>query len=292
MPSEDDPSPVSALRAARRRSDGSVRPRAAGADGGRSREPARRSERRSVDATIQRLVEQYGRRRAVALRNQIVERCRPVVEAMARTMALRVPRCVDAQDLLHSGMWGLMQAIDSYRPARCDQFMAFMRIRVRGAMLDELRGMDYLTRQQRRRLRQREQAMAELRQELAREPSDAELAAAMGVSHSALRQSYRDGVRARQLTGDAEAGEHLDLLDRLADEAGESPSEAIERKELLAKIRAILRPVEWKVLQLHYLEGMSGKEVARRLRLSASRICQIHVRVVDRLKERLAAAVG
>jgi RNA polymerase sigma factor for flagellar operon FliA len=249
-----------------------------------------------VDAglsSLEELLQCHRRRRSIALRNQIIERCREVVETMARTLAYRLPPSVDPQDLVHAGIWGLMQAVEKYEPTRCDQFVAFMRIRVRGAMIDELRNMDFLPRLYRRRLRDREQALSRLRLELLREPSSAELAAELGVSPDELQRAYQNKPQVQGGQGSQPAGgEDVDnLLEHLTDQAVESPIEVIDRQDLLDKIRDSLRPVEWKVLQLHYLEGMSGKEVARRLRLSASRICQIHGRVMDRLKSRLVAAV-
>lgn len=249
-----------------------------------------------AEAPAQQLLRRYARRRNVALRNQIVELHRDIVESMARSMALRLPPCVDSQDLVHAGMWGLMQAIDKYDADRCDQFVAFMRIRVRGAMLDELRHMDYLPRLYRRRIREREQAMARLRAELRRDPSEAELAEELGVSVAQLQRGYGDRAMmhsAGQIELPAGGGDDgtFDSMDRIADDDSESPLESISRQDMLAMIKQSLEPVEWRVLQLHYLEGMSGKEVARRMRLSASRICQIHGRVLDRLKQRLQPAV-
>lgn len=246
----------------------------------------------SVDptATLEALLARYRRRRTLALRNEIVERCCDIVESMARTLALRLPPSVDAQDLAHAGMWGLMQAIEKYEPSRCDQFTAFMRIRVRGAMLDELRNMDFLPRLQRRRIRDREAALGRLRMLLAREPSEVELAAELGVSVAELQRAFQQQpaqARAAKTAPGDSLGESLELL---PDDGQESPIEAINRQDLLAMIRDSLEPIEWKVLQMHYLEGMSGKEVATRLRLSAARICQIHVRVMDRLKARLGTA--
>jgi RNA polymerase sigma factor for flagellar operon FliA len=242
-------------------------------------------------AATEDLLHRYRRRRSVLLRNLLVERHRAIVEAMARRLALRLPPSVDAQDLVHAGIWGLMQAIDKFEPLRCNQFTAFMRIRVRGAMLDELRALDWLPRLWRRRLRDREQALARLRAGLLREPDEHELAQELGVSVARLHRAYRAtaGVHGlRAVHGDREDGDG-DAMDHLADDALESPIESINRQELLALVRQSLEPVEWRVLQLHYFEGMSGREVARRLRLSASRICQIHGRVLDRLKNRLAA---
>jgi RNA polymerase sigma factor for flagellar operon FliA len=230
------------------------------------------------------LLRRYRRRATTTLRDCVVERHRGVVESMARGLASRLPPSVDAQDLVHAGMWGLMQAIANYEPERCDQFSAFMRIRVRGAMLDELRHLDFLPRLFRRRLRQRNEALTKLRATLEREPSDAELAQELGVSETALWRRY-ESLALRVAHGSETDGENG--MEQLADDAVESPIEAITRQELLDLVRRNLQPVEWKVLQLHYLEGMTGKQVARRMRLSASRICQIHGQVLDRLKVQL-----
>lgn len=237
------------------------------------------------------LLRRYRRRPTVRVRDLLVERHRQIVESMARSLMRRLPPSVDSQDLVHAGIWGLMQALEKFEPQRSDQFSTFMRIRVRGAMLDELRNMDFLPRLYRRRLRHREAALQRLRAELLREPLDVELAEELGVTVETLQRSYaRRGEVHNVSRGDSpENGRGWDGLDLLVDDETESPIEAISRQEMMAKIRDNLEPIEWKVLQLHYLEGMSGKEVARRLRLSASRICQIHLRVLSRLKTRLRA---
>lgn len=247
----------------------------------RRRAPAAGAE----DASTEDLLRRYRERGTRSLRDRVVERHRDVVESMAHGLATRLPRSVDAQDLVHAGMWGLMQAIAAYEPDRCDQFSAFMRIRVRGAMLDELRHLDFLPRLFRRRLRERAEVQSRLSMELERVPTETELAAALGITEEALLRRHEPlQRRASRGEGDTE----VDPCEQLADDAVESPIEAITRQELLAMIRRSLQPIEWKVLQLHYLEGMTGKQVARRLRLSASRICQIHGRVLERLKVRLA----
>jgi RNA polymerase sigma factor for flagellar operon FliA len=244
---------------------------------------------RTRDDSTEALLRRYRRGASPALLDRVVERHRAVVEQMAATLAARLPRSVDVQDLVHAGMWGLLQAIAAYEPARCDQFQAFMRIRVRGAMLDELRHLDFLPRLFRRRVRERDAMSAALRMQLEREPTESELAAALGITeHALLRRHaptfWRDGA--------LDAGPGEGRLQQLPDEDLESPLDVITQKEQIEQIRASLEPIEWKVLQLHYLEGLNGKQVARRLRLSASRICQIHGRVLDRLKARLLPTVS
>jgi len=235
----------------------------------------------------------YRRTRNAKTRNQLLERYRGIVEGMAMAMVVRLPRSVDVQDLTHAGMWGLMQAIENFEPERGIHFLTFMRLRVRGAMLDELRSLDYLPRLFRRRRRALQEAEVRLREDLQREPNDAELADELGVSESVFRLRFSPMTLSSIGNGPADVtdGEgDTDGLQELADDQLESPIEALHRQDLLAKIEASLQPVEWKVLRLHYLEGLSGKEVARRLRLSASRVCQIHGRVLSRLKTRLQPA--
>ena len=236
--------------------------------------------------TTEALLARYRRTGTHALFARVVERHRGAVEAMAASLATRLPPSVDARDLVHAGLWGLMQAIHSYEPARCDQFTAFMRIRVRGAMLDELRHLDFLPRLSRRRVRERDQVRARLRMELEREPTGSELAAALGITEQALLRRCEPSLL-RPVRSADDAGE--DHVEQLPDDDVEPPLEAITRQEQIDLIRTSLDPVEWQVLELHYFEGLTGKQVARKLRLSASRICQIHGRVLDRLKARWTA---
>jgi RNA polymerase sigma factor for flagellar operon FliA len=244
--------------------------------------------RRATEVTTEVLLGRLRRRSSDEIRNELVERHRGHVEAMARALSARLPRSVDVDDLVHAGLWGLMRAIENFDPDRGGEFLPFMRPRVRGAMLDELRTMDFLPRLYRQRLRERESAALRLRERLCREPSDSEIAAELGVSEARLRQSYV--APPDRLRADSQRDPGADGIDSLPDDDLESPIDAQNRQDLLAKIEQSLQPIEWTVLRMHYLEGMSGKEVARKLRLSAARICQIHVRVLSRLKNRLSSA--
>jgi len=227
------------------------------------------------------LLARYRRRPSVRLRNLLIERYRGMVEAMAQTLAQRLPASVDRQDLVHAGIWGLIRALNAYRPDRGATFVGFMRVRVRGAMIDELRHSDRLARMQRQHARRRDAALESLRARLQREPSDAELAQELGVSERGYRLRFSAEV----------APQRVDAADELPDAAAECPSDPADRADLLRRIQACLPPIEWRVLHLHYIEGLTGKEVARKLRLSPSRVCQIHVRVLSRLKAKLGAAM-
>lgn len=251
----------------------------------------RKARASSADESVG-LLSRYRRSRSVNARNQLVERYRGMVEGMARAMAMRLPKSVDVHDLIHAGVWGLMQAIENYDPRIGRHFVPFMRMRVRGAMLDELRNLDFLPRLYRRRQREFDAARDELRRQLERDPSDTELAESLGVSEQRLRRTYSLSLSAsgRAAARFADPSAHSvdrDDLETLADTEAHGAVEAVDRRELIETIAASLAPIEWKVLRLHYLEGMSGRDVARKLRLSASRICQIHGRVLSRLKTRL-----
>lgn len=270
-------------------------PRVGGTSGTTRRNGGSRAERSTAQGTRSAsmvLLRRYRRRRSVAVRNELIEQFRQHVEAIARTLCMRLPKSVDVDDLVHAGVWGLIQAIDSFDIDRGTSFEVFMRRRVRGAMLDELRNMDYLPRLYRHRMKALDAAEQRLRDTLAREPSDAELAEELGISESRLRVSYGRAPTLRPLDpirgGFAESGDR-DGMDSLVDDDWMNPLDALDRQDMLEKIEASLQPIEWAVLRMHYIEGMSGKDVAAKLRLSAARICQIHVRVLSRLKARLRA---
>jgi RNA polymerase sigma factor FliA len=246
--------------------------------------PASSATTRSSGESTEELLRRYRRSGAPTLMARVIERHQADVAAMASGLATRLPRSVDPQDLVHAGLQGLMQAIEVYEPDRCDQFSAFMRIRVRGAMLDELRQLDFVPRLARRRLRERDHVRAQLRMQLEREPTDSELAQALGITEEALARRFEPVVL--HSTASTDGGD--DQFEQLADDGVESPADALDRQELVARIEALLEPLEWKVLRLLYLEGLTGKQVARKVRLSPSRICQIHGRVLAALKSRLS----
>lgn len=247
--------------------------------------PVKSRQRVSSGVTTEQLIGRYRLRRSSAVLDTIVERHRAAVEAMAFALVAKLPRSVDVQDLAHAGMWGLMQAIGSYQKERCDSFESFMRIRVRGAMLDELRHLDFLPRLFRKQVRERDAARSQLRMQLEREPTNAELAEELGITEDVLMHCPDSNVLRSVHWREAESDD--DHVEHIADDGIESPIEAITRQELLDLVRKNLQPIEWKVLKLHYLDGLTGRQVAQRLRLSASRICQIHVTVLERLKHQL-----
>ena len=182
------------------------------------------------------------------LRTELLDRYHSLVEGMARALVGRLPRSVDVDDLVHAGLWGLLQAIDNWRPERGTHFVPFMRFRVRGAMLDELRSMDFVPRVFRRHQREVDRVREELRAQLGREPSDAEIADGVGMPESRMRVDYaiaRPPAQAseRMSPSRIDGAESADGLDsfpatKSSGEAAEGPLEALTRRDLVERIRS------------------------------------------------------
>ena len=224
-----------------------------------------------------------------------MERHLPDVVETARCLSARLPRSVDVDDLCNAGYSGLLRCIETYDVSKGRSFLSYLRTRVYGAMVDELRAMDWLPRLMRSRLAQRDQLLERLRQDLGREPSEQEMAKGLGVSIETYRRSYPAVGSAVATSLVASSEQELDRLDasivglvshgRAASES--HPLTAMYHQELMERIQKILTTTEWKLVDLHYFKGLKLRDVAGRLNLSPARICQIHGRVLVRLKERL-----
>ena len=233
---------------------------------------------------------------AKRLRQAIVERFLADVGDMARMLGSRMPRTVDTEDLCNAGYFGLLRCLDSYDPTKGRSFTSYMRQRVYGSMVDELRAMDWLPRLMRSRLAQRAQAVRVLTQEHGREPSETEIASHLGLSLDAYRRAYpaSGSVQRTTLLGNSELD--MEQLENVIVGIGGAGREAhddahpltgLYHQELIERVRELLSDSEWRLVDLHYLQGRKLREVAEDLGLSPARICQIHHSVIQRLKERL-----
>lgn len=228
-------------------------------------------------------------------RNELAESYLPLVRLLAEEVAARVPRSVDPDDLISVGVFGLLQAIEAFDPRRNVKFQTFCRTRIRGAMLDELRSHDLLSRDARDRAREVALARTRLRQELGREPTHHELAQRVRLAPHAVERILAKAATRTVLSLDLATGavgddddEPLFLSDDLVDEGGE-PHEAAQKNDLLALIDLTLSDVERKVVQLRYGDGMTMRSIGRRLGVSESRVCQVHSRLLLKLHRRLAS---
>jgi len=220
-------------------------------------------------------------------REAVASEMLPFVRRAAAQIARRAPRHAAIQDdLVSAGMEGLLSAMDRYDPRRRVAFQAFALQRVKGAMLDELRRLDPLTRDQRRDSRRRLETLGRLEQDLGRSPEEAEVAEGMGLDVD----SYRDLVRtisasiAVAVADDGETVENAHDLD---------PEEACGRAEAVASLQQQLRALPERmqmVLSLLYVEDLNLREAGETLGVSESRVCQIHGEAIKRLRAGLGSA--
>jgi RNA polymerase sigma factor for flagellar operon FliA len=235
------------------------------------------------------------RTRRRSYRNELALSYVPLVRVVADEIASRVPRSVDADDLASVGIFGLLQAIEGFDPRRGVKFETFCRMRIRGAMIDELRTHDRLPRDARQRARDVHGARFDLRQELGREPNHHELAQRTRLTTAELERILARVATRHVLSLDVAITEVVDddetllLGDDLVDPELPEPSELALKKDLLGSISDALTKVERDLIRLRYREGLTMRKIGRRLKLSESRVCQLHTRLLLRLHRRFAA---
>jgi RNA polymerase sigma factor for flagellar operon FliA len=217
----------------------------------------------------------------------------PLVRAAAERMRAKLAGQVELDDLLSSGAIGLMHAVQSFDPGRGVKFETYCLARIRGAMLDELRSMDWVPRLARSRYRKLGQAAQILEATTGRKPTDAELARKLHIPLGKLRQMQADA----QITGQVSLEHPVDAADdwgaRLGDtlpcQREEDPTRQTLRQELKELIETGLSRAERLVILLYYCEEMSMREIGETLDLSESRVSQMHSTLLVRLREKLEA---
>ena len=229
-----------------------------------------------------------------ARRDALVARYAPFVKLLANRMALRLPPSVSVDDLISAGSIGLLDAIDKFDPSKDVQLKTYAEFRIKGAILDELRQMDWLPRSVRKMSRQMERAAAEVEKRLNRPARDAEIADEMGVD----LETYYD------MLGHARDVEVFSL-DEFVENHGndsackrsygslisgnDSPLDRVvaqQMKEFMVQEIKSLPQRDQIVISLYYYEGLTLKEIGEVIQLTESRISQIHSRIIARLRSR------
>lgn len=232
----------------------------------------------------------YRLTRSPQLRDQLIERNLTLVKYAAAWVAGRLPSHLRLDDLYSAGTLGFLRAIEDYDPERGVEFSAYAVPRIRGAIFDELRRLDYLPRRVRRKIRDAQRAIETLSQRLDREPSDEEVAVELGVSLEDYRRLLGEGVTLLSL--DATYGNRDDggsAFDSVEDTSSPSPVRTFELKERRATLGRIIDGLpekERQVLSLYYYEELTMQEVGQVLGVTESRVSQIHSSAI--LKMRVA----
>jgi RNA polymerase sigma factor FliA len=230
-------------------------------------------------------VNAYSQRPSARETEALVMRHAELVKRIAYHLAGRLPASVEVDDLIQAGMLGLLEAAANYSEGRGASFETYAGIRIRGAMLDGLRKLDWAPRSVHRKARAVAKAIRELESEYGREARDAEVAERMGMKLSDYHRIVEDSAGCQISSLTTEEGE-MTLTDSSADPFRDVVDE--DFREALAEAIANLPERERLVMSLYYDDELNLKEIGAALRVSESRICQIHGQALVRLQARLA----
>ncbi len=235
-------------------------------------------------------------------RERLIINYSPLVKYVAGRLSSNLPQTVDTADLISYGVFGLIDAIDKFEPDRGIKFETYAIARIKGAIIDELRALDWVPRSVRARARDIENAYITLENRLKRVPTDAEVAAELGISLRELddllaRLAYTSVVSFEELWSGSQDREERSSQGaaQIRDHRAEDPVEVYESKELrqiLADAIDRLPERERAVITLYYYEGLTLKEIGTILGVTESRVSQLHTKAVLRLRARVRAAQG
>lgn len=212
----------------------------------------------------------------------------PLVKRIAHHMMVKLPSSVEVDDIIQAGMMGLLDAAGRYDELRGAQFETYAAQRIRGAMLDELRGADWLPRSLRRDMRRIETAIHRLQQTLGRAPVESEIAKELGISLAEYQQMLLE-ARGAQLVyyEDFHGEDDEDFFDRHETNGDSNPMSMLQdgrfRKALVKAIDA-LPERERLMMALHYEQDLNLREIGEVMGVSESRVCQLHSQAVARLR--------
>jgi RNA polymerase sigma factor FliA len=221
------------------------------------------------------------------LRDRLVVHYTPMLRAVAQRVGSGLPSFVELADLVQSGVFGLVDAVERFDPARCPRFESYAAQRIRGAILDELRAQDWVPRSVRGRARELDRAQERLEGRLLRAATDHELAAELDLPVHEVRALARQVQMISVEALDEQSGGDSELLAADPDTDPMVVVQARETLRLLAIAVAQLGERDRTVVQLYYLENRTLAEIGRLLGVTESRVCQLHTRLVGRLRGRM-----
>jgi len=242
--------------------------------------------------TVHKWWKQFARSRKDAIRNRLIEHYLHLVRYTAERLYAKLPEEVELDDLISAGTFGLVDAINAFDLSRGVKFETYCAQRIRGAILDELRSMDWVPRLVRARAHKLDRARGELEMQLGRTPSERELAKKMRLSLTEFRKLQRDAravglIRLSRKWFETDSNRDVREIDVLEDKRSEDPFEHFQRKDIRDWVTRGLSRAERLIIILYYFEGMTMKEIGETLALSESRVSQMHSAILDRLKHHL-----
>lgn len=219
---------------------------------------------------------------------KIFEKYFPIVRRIVNSMRSKLPPYADADELHSAGVWGLADAIRRLDDSRSDSFDGYIAIRIRGAIIDELRNIDYMSRSARNDAKNIEKIKNDLEQKLSHAPSDREVMSAMGVS----RRQFDKIMRRTQTyafisINDNKSDSDSSLEETIPDNYSPTPAEQLQRRERFTEIRDGIKTLPEKqrrVIDSYYFQHKKLGEIAREFGLTEARICQIHSQALSNLR--------
>jgi RNA polymerase sigma factor for flagellar operon FliA len=231
------------------------------------------------------------------LRNVLMELYYPLVRHIAERLLQTLPKSIELDDLVSAGLFGLMDAIRGFDPDRGIKFKTYCTTRIRGSILDQLRSQDWVPRLVRLKAGRIEKALQRLQGEYGREPTHAELAAALEMEHGELSAEI-SSARARTMFSLSERWDERDdessmeKVEVIEDRTAVDPIGEMNKRDLMGYITRSLTHKERFIIEQYYQVGHTMREIGEMLALTESRVCQIHSNVMARLKSLLGPKAG
>jgi RNA polymerase sigma factor FliA len=243
----------------------------------------------SMELELEHLWDAYRVSRDETLRNRLLIHYLPLAQAIARHMHSRMPAAIELDDLAQAAILGMRSAIATYDASRGIRFESFCGPRVRGAILDHLRALDWAPRMLRSRVQRLQEAIRQIEMSTGDSPTDEQLSSALNLPveevHDLKGEALPPPVRIRSTTADDD--EHAVNLELLADRHNDTPVREAQRADLREFLVRGLTVTERQVIMLYYYDNLSLREIGETLHLCESRVSQIHQGIIERLRERM-----
>jgi RNA polymerase sigma factor FliA len=250
----------------------------------------------SVDPAVVELWDRFKSTGDAAARERLILQYSPLVKYVAGRVSVGLPSSVEHGDLVSYGMFGLIDALEKFDLSKGFKFETYAITRIKGAIIDELRSIDWIPRSVRTKAKRVEKALAALEERLDRTPTEEELAAELEMGVEELRQLLTQvsltSIAALDESMPGEDGDRQALVDTLADRDAVDPQDALEDAEvrrLLAEAINRMSDREKTVIVLYYFEGMTLSQIGEVLGVTESRVCQLHTKAVLGLRTRMNA---
>lgn len=250
------------------------------------------------DAGRRKLLEEYAKTKTPEVREKLILEFAPLVKVVAGRLSMYLGYNVEYEDLVSYGIFGLIDAIDKFDCFKEVKFETYASLRIRGAILDQIRKMDWIPRTIRQKQKKIDAVIKEIEQATGHSATEEEIAKALGISD----EEYTEWQSQMKITGIVSLNEYMEQGSDVSQDSGrysgarfESPEERVEKEELtkvLGEALEVLTEKERKVITLYYYEELTLKEISNILEVSESRISQLHTKALSKMKGKMGNYMG